>query len=106
MNAGIASKMGRCATFSEDADGFLPSEGAAAIVLQRAVDAQCKPYARVRGCHVTQDGRSHGFFTPNPVAQKRLLTQSLQRASCVADDIDYHEGELFNYYRLSGSQRL
>ena len=72
-----------------------------AIVIQKASDALCKPYARIRGSHVAQDGRSHGFFAPNPIAQERLVTRALERAMCSTEDIDYYESELLRNHPLS-----
>ncbi|KAF7798039.1 hypothetical protein EIP86_009251 [Pleurotus ostreatoroseus] len=91
MQAGIGSPSGRCATFSDNADGFLPSEGAAAIVIQRSADISGSYYARIRGTAVVQDGRSLGFSAPNPEAQVRLLQAGLKNAACAADDVSYIE---------------
>ncbi len=93
MQAGIGSASGRCATFSDNADGFLPSEGAAAIVIQRVKDASGPCYGRIRGSAVVQDGRSLGFSAPNPEAQVRLLKAGLKNAACNPDDVSYIEGE-------------
>ena len=95
MQAGIGSPSGRCATFSDNADGFLPSEGAAAIVIQRSADVSGSYYASIRGTAVVQDGRSLGFSAPNPEAQVRLLQAGLKNAACAADDVSYIEGEFF-----------
>lgn len=89
--AGIASKLGRCATFSDEADGFLPSEGAAALVIQKSLDSKCVPYASIKATHITQDGRSHGFFAPNPIAQSRLVRQTLAKGLCSEEEIDLIE---------------
>ncbi|TFY50320.1 hypothetical protein EVG20_g11587, partial [Dentipellis fragilis] len=89
--AGIASKTGRCATFSQDANGFLPSEGAAAVVIQRAGDAVSSPYAKIRGSAVGQDGRSPNFFAPNASAQTALLQKALKNAGAHPNDISYFE---------------
>lgn len=89
--AGIASPTGKCLTFSNDADGFLPSEGAAAIVIQKATDAKSDPYAQIRASVTMQDGRSHGFFSPNPTAQKVLIEKALSKAGCSPDEISYFE---------------
>ncbi len=90
--AGIASPLGRCATFSSDADGFLPSEGAAALVLQREADVSGPIYARIRATALAQDGRSQGFAAPNPDAQSRLLSTGLRKAGLTPDDVSYLEG--------------
>ena len=90
-SAGIGSVSGRCATFSASADGFLPSEGVAAIVIQRGHDAEGPSLARVRATAVNQDGRSMGFAAPNPAAQAKLLEMGLKRAGVTPDDISYME---------------
>ncbi|PBK78585.1 polyketide synthetase [Armillaria solidipes] len=84
---GIVSPRGKCEPFSDSADGFVASEGAAAIVLQRADRARVPPYAVLRATGTTQDGASRGFFAPNPAAQQRLLEGALQKASCKPHDI-------------------
>jgi len=89
--AGIASPSGKCATFSSDADGFLPSEGAVALVLQRMEDAKTPPYASIRASAIGQDGRSHGFTAPNVEAQARLLKEGLRRGKCHPNDISFFE---------------
>ncbi|ETW77135.1 putative multidomain protein [Heterobasidion irregulare TC 32-1] len=89
---GIVSKNGRCAPFSDLANGFVSSEGAAAIVLQKYPDAQVPTYCSLRATSVTQDGRSRGFLAPNPQAQTRLLNSALEKAACSPDDICFYEG--------------
>ena len=89
--AGIASPTGKCFTFSNYADGFLPSEGAVAIVIQKASGAKSEPYAQIKASATMQDGRSLGFFSPNPNAQKALIEKALNRADCGPDDISFLE---------------
>lgn len=91
-HAGIGSPSGRCATFSSSADGFLPSEGAVAIVIQRAADATSPTYARIRATAVSQDGRGRSFASPNMIAQARVIEMALKKTGCGPDDISYHEG--------------
>jgi len=95
--AGIASPSGKCLPFSQWADGFVPGEGAAAIVLQKCSDAVIDPYAVLRASATTQDGASRGFRSPNPVAQSRLLQAALDRANCKPDALSFLEG---TYYRI------
>ncbi|EPQ51410.1 hypothetical protein GLOTRDRAFT_49200 [Gloeophyllum trabeum ATCC 11539] len=91
--AGIGSRSGKCSTFSEDADGFLPSEACTAIFIQRRRDISVTPYARIRGTAVGQDGRSLGFTAPNAAAQADVLQKALTTSGCVPDDIYYYEGK-------------
>lgn len=90
---GIASESGRCAPFADSADGFVPSEGTAAIVLQKLADAQVPVYGCIRATAVAQDGTSRGFFSPNPDAQQRLLNSALDKAGCSPKDIMVLEGQ-------------
>lgn len=89
---GIVSPSGRCNPFSELADGFVASEGAAAMVLQRSNDAKAYPYSFLKMTGVGQDGASHGFYAPNLEAQKRLFKRTLANAEIEPQDISLVEG--------------
>ncbi|KZV76664.1 hypothetical protein PENSPDRAFT_730994 [Peniophora sp. CONT] len=91
MKAGIASPSGRCLPFSQWADGFVPGEGTAAIVLQKYSKTSVEPYAVLRSSAIVQDGSSRGFTSPNPTAQKGLLKMALTRAGCSQDDVCFIE---------------
>ncbi|KAH7872218.1 polyketide synthetase, partial [Lentinula edodes] len=88
---GVVSPRGICEPFMSSADGFVASEGAAAIVIQRQKSARALPYAALVTSVVSQDGKSRGFFAPNPVAQKRLLNSALTAANCSINDIQLLE---------------
>ncbi|CAA7262015.1 unnamed protein product [Cyclocybe aegerita] len=88
---GITSPSGVCAPFSESADGFVASEGACAIVLQKAPAAKIQPYGCILASAITQDGASRGFFAPNPNAQTRLLREVLSKAGISASQISFVE---------------
>ncbi|KAJ8518269.1 hypothetical protein ONZ45_g4625 [Pleurotus djamor] len=88
---GIVSPTGRCIPFASLADGFVTSEGAVAVVLQRADQSRVLPYANIQATGVGQDGASRGFYSPNPEAQKRLLRATLMRASQAPSSISFVE---------------
>jgi acyl transferase domain-containing protein len=94
-HAGIGSHSGRCATFFQSADGFLPSEGAAAIVIQRSKNARVMPYAKIRAVALGQDGRTQSFAAPNEHAQARTIAKALKKANLCPNDIDYYECKFF-----------
>lgn len=92
MNA--LSGQGRCRSFDEDADGYIRSEGCAAIVMKRLADAERDGdniIAVIRGSAVNHNGRSGGLTVPSGTAQEKLVRKALQVANVNADDIDYVE---------------
>ncbi|MDK8180302.1 SDR family NAD(P)-dependent oxidoreductase [Paenibacillus sp. UMB4589-SE434] len=73
--AGMLSPTGRCHTFDERADGFVPGEGAGAIVMKRLEDAIAdgdQVYAVIRGSGINQDGTTNGITAPSAKSQERL----------------------------------
>ena len=85
---------GRCATFANQANGYLRGEGCGIVVLQRLSDAvaQQRPiYAVLRGSAVNHDGLSNGLTAPNGKSQVAVMQQALDRARLAAKQIDYVE---------------
>ncbi|WP_300081961.1 SDR family NAD(P)-dependent oxidoreductase [Propioniciclava sp.] len=69
---GMLSPTGACHAFDRAADGFVPGEGVAAVVVRRLEDALRNGdhiRAVVRGTGVNQDGRSNGLTAPSARAQ-------------------------------------
>lgn len=92
--AGILSPVGRCNTFSNDADGFVRSEGCGVVVLKRLADALMDKdpiLAVVRGAAVNQDGRTNGIAAPNGYSQQRVIRQALRNALLDASQVTFIE---------------
>jgi len=74
--ARMLSPTGLCRPFSNDADGYVRSEGAVVLVLQRLSDA-CVPGRRVRSVIVAaatnSDGRTNGISLPSQQAQQQVI---------------------------------
>jgi acyl transferase domain-containing protein/acyl carrier protein len=88
------SKDSRCKSFSNEANGFIRSEGAGILILKRLSDAQKDGdniLAVVKGTAVNQDGRSNGFTAPNVKAQERLLKKALADAQLKPEQIAFIE---------------
>ncbi len=88
------SKDSRCKSFSNEANGFIRSEGAGVLILKRLSDAQKDGdniLAVVKGSAVNQDGRSNGFTAPNVKAQEKLLRQALKNAGLKPEQIAFIE---------------
>ncbi|MFI6847349.1 SDR family NAD(P)-dependent oxidoreductase [Kitasatospora sp. NPDC050467] len=75
--AGMLSPSGRCHTFDDRADGFVPGEGAGVVVLKRLADALADGdhiHGVISGSGVNQDGASNGITAPSAKSQERLET--------------------------------
>ncbi|CAM3417636.1 type I polyketide synthase [Parendozoicomonas haliclonae] len=88
------SPTGHCRTFSDDADGFVPSEGCGMVVLKRLSQAQAdhdRIYGVIKGWATNQDGRSQGLTAPSGKAQEAVIQKALARAEYKAGDVGYLE---------------
>ncbi|HZD95284.1 MAG TPA: polyketide synthase, partial [Candidatus Sulfotelmatobacter sp.] len=73
--AGMLSPEGKCFTFDQRADGFVPGEGVGVVMLKRLADAQRDGdniYGVVEGWGINQDGKTNGITAPNLESQTRL----------------------------------
>lgn len=81
-NAGMLSPTGRCAAFDDSADGFVPGEGAGAILLKplsQAVADGDTIHGVIRGTGINQDGRTNGITAPSARSQTDLETAVYRR---------------------------
>ncbi|MDP4738276.1 MAG: polyketide synthase, partial [Cyanobium sp. MAG_216] len=81
--AGLLAPDGRCKSFDAAANGYVRSEGAAAVVLKplSAAQADGDPIvAVIHGSAVNSDGRSQGLAAPNLRAQVACLREAFNRA--------------------------
>jgi len=92
---GVFSPTGKCKTFAEDADGFVPGEGAGFLVLKRyedlTPDDMENMYAVIKGTAVNQDGRTNGITAPNGISQLNLYERVCDRTGILPSDISYLE---------------
>ncbi|TXH70589.1 MAG: SDR family NAD(P)-dependent oxidoreductase [Lysobacteraceae bacterium] len=80
--AGMLSPDGRCYTFDQRANGFVPGEGVGVVVLKRLHDAERdgdRICGVIRGWGVNQDGKTNGITAPNPDSQARLEREVYSR---------------------------
>ncbi|HEU0102288.1 MAG TPA: beta-ketoacyl synthase N-terminal-like domain-containing protein, partial [Mycobacteriales bacterium] len=88
------SPTGRSRAFSADADGFVPGEGAAALVLEpcSVAEAAGDPVlAVVRGTTVNNDGRSMSLMAPNPLLQEAVIVEAYREAGVDPATVSYVE---------------
>jgi acyl transferase domain-containing protein len=92
--SGMLSPTGRCHTLDASADGFVPAEAVACIVLKRLPDALRDGdtiHGVILATGVNQDGASNGITAPNGAAQTSLLQEVWQRAGVARSDLGYVE---------------
>ena len=80
--AGMLSPTGRCWTFDERADGYVPGEGCGVLVLKRLPDALRDGdhiHAVIKGSALNQDGKTNGITAPSSESQKSLLCDVYRR---------------------------
>ncbi|SDP27884.1 amino acid adenylation domain-containing protein [Streptomyces sp. cf386] len=92
--AGALSPTGNGRPFGAAADGIVPGEGGAALVLARLDDARRDGdpvLALVRGTAVNNDGRSLSLLAPNPRTQREVITQAYGDCGIDPDAVSYVE---------------
>jgi len=80
--SGMLSPDGRCFSFDQRANGFVPGEGVGVLLLKPLRQAEQDGddiYGVIRGWGVNQDGKTNGITAPNPHAQTRLEKSVYQR---------------------------
>ncbi|WP_186785898.1 type I polyketide synthase [Paenibacillus agilis] len=80
--AGMLSPDGRCFTFDNRANGFVPGEGVGVILLKRLADAvrdEDLIYGVIRGWGMNQDGRTNGITAPSGQSQSELERDVYER---------------------------
>jgi acyl transferase domain-containing protein/NAD(P)-dependent dehydrogenase (short-subunit alcohol dehydrogenase family)/SAM-dependent methyltransferase/acyl carrier protein len=97
LNAGttdMLSASGRCKTFDNRADGFVPAEGAAAVVLkplERAREDGDHIYGVIVASGINYDGSSNGITAPNGPSQTALECEVYDRYNIDPGTITYVE---------------
>ncbi|MBP2336642.1 acyl transferase domain-containing protein/acyl carrier protein [Saccharothrix coeruleofusca] len=84
----------RCRSFGAGGDGFVPSEGAGAVLLKpldRALADGDRVHAVIRGTSVVHAGRTNGYLVPNPAAQGEMVAKALRDAGVPPETIGYVE---------------
>ncbi len=93
-NAGALSPTGRCRPFEPDADGMVPGEGAAVLVLKPLARARADGdtvLGIVKGVAVNNDGASLGVMAPNPAGQDEVIRRALSASRVLPSDVRFIE---------------
>lgn len=90
----MLSKDGRCKSFGQGANGFVPGEGVGIVLLKplsRAIADEDQIHAVIRSTSTNHGGKTNGYTVPNPVAQGELVRAALDKAGINARAISYIE---------------
>lgn len=88
------SSDGRCRSFGEGGDGYVPGEGVGAVLLKPLAQAQADGdhiYGVIRGTSVNHGGKTSGFTVPNSKRQAALVQEALDHAGVDPRHISYVE---------------
>ncbi|MFI1227468.1 MULTISPECIES: SDR family NAD(P)-dependent oxidoreductase, partial [unclassified Streptomyces] len=90
----FVSPAGRCVSFGDDGEGYVPAEGVGAVLLKsldRAVRDGDHIYGVIRGAAVNHGGRTNGYTVPNPNAQGGVIEAALRQAETDPRAVGYVE---------------
>ncbi|MEW9701805.1 beta-ketoacyl synthase N-terminal-like domain-containing protein [Paenibacillus sp. SI8] len=90
----FAASDGRCRSFGQDGDGYVPGEGVGAVLLKplnKAIADADHIYGVIKGTAVNHDGKTFGYNVPNPVAQAEVIKKALETANINPRTISYVE---------------
>ncbi|MGN8844968.1 SDR family NAD(P)-dependent oxidoreductase [Niallia sp. HCP3S3_B10] len=90
----FVSSDGKCRSFGENGDGYVPGEGVGAVILKplkKAVDDGDQIYGIIKGSSINSGGRTSGYTVPNPNAQSELIKEVLHKAEIDPRTISYIE---------------
>ncbi|SPF68545.1 This enzymatic domain is part of bacterial polyketide synthases and catalyses the first step in the reductive modification of the beta-carbonyl centres in the growing polyketide chain. It uses NADPH to reduce the keto group to a hydroxy group [Propionibacterium ruminifibrarum] len=90
----MLSDKGRCFTFGANADGFVPAEGAASLILRPVEDAERDGddiKAVVWSWAVNHGGSTHGYTVPSPKLQASVIRKALEAGDLSADQVSLIE---------------
>jgi polyketide synthase PksN len=90
----FAASNGRCMSFGEGGDGYVPGEGVGAVLLKPLSAAEAdgdRIYGVIRGSAVNHGGKTNGYTVPNPNAQASVVRQALRDAEVDPRAISYVE---------------
>ena len=91
---GALSPTGRSRPFHSEADGLVPAEGAAFLVLKRvedAIAARDTILGVIRGIGCSNDGRGTGLLSPSQEGQVRAIRSAYEKASIDPSRVSYVE---------------
>lgn len=88
----LISSTGNSHVFDERANGMVPSEAVAAVLLKplsKAIRDGDHIYGCIKGSGVNYNGKGHGMMAPNPIRQADLISDTLDKYQINPSSIQY-----------------
>lgn len=88
------SSEGKCRSFGEGGDGYVPGEGVGSVLLKplkKAVEDGDHIYAVIKGSGINHGGKTNGYSVPNPNAQEKVIENVLEKCKIDPATINYVE---------------
>ncbi|WP_209859967.1 SDR family NAD(P)-dependent oxidoreductase [Paenibacillus shirakamiensis] len=89
----ISSK-GRCESFGEGGDGYVPGEGVGAVLLKSLAAAEADGdhiYGVLKGSAINHGGKTNGYSVPSPQAQGEIIERAFEEAEIDIRTVGYIE---------------
>ncbi|HBV98892.1 MAG TPA: hypothetical protein DEF36_17880, partial [Desulfotomaculum sp.] len=93
-NGEMLSRDGKCKTFDNSADGFVPGEGVGVVALKalaKAIEDGDHIYGIIKGSRVNQDGKTNGITAPSSNSQAQLEAEVYETFGINPESISYVE---------------
>jgi polyketide synthase PksN len=93
---GFLASDGKCHSYGDGGDGYVPGEGAGVIILKplcKAKEDGDYIYGVIKGIAANHGGRTSGYTVPNPKAQTDVILDALKKANIDPRTISYVEGQ-------------
>ena len=105
---------GRCRSFGDGGDGYVPGEGVGAVILKpldKAIEDKDHIYGVIKGSAINHGGKVTGYTVPNPVMQASVMKEVLDYAKVNPRTINYIEAHgtgtsLGDPIEISGLQKV
>lgn len=82
-SVGFISSDGKCRSFGEGGDGYVPGEGVGAVLLKPLSKARKDKdhiYAVIKATAINHNGRTNGYSVPSPNAQTALMAETFAKS--------------------------
>jgi acyl transferase domain-containing protein/thioesterase domain-containing protein/acyl carrier protein len=90
--SGMLSEEGECYAFDNRANGMVPGEAVAVVMLKPLSKAEADGdaiYGVIRGSGVNYDGKTNGITAPSALSQAKLVESILKRSEVKPESVQY-----------------